>query len=670
MAVEIRAATYAALRTALAAGAYQEDQPVFVEGRAAAGDGGQGMGQVVAIGSLTDDDGVTLTGGSFAWKREDTGFVDPIWYGADPSGVASSSAAFQSAVDSGFVEVRPRTGIYLFDEKVLVPSAVAIVGVNTGIDDDGARGVTFYADDLLEDFIMENAGITEAPSDPFWHMGRIENIQFRANAALKTASGLNVGPFGDMAGVKNCRFYGFAVGLKVGGTASLTDIQVSANLETLSFYQCTKGLHFQSANYTASIRNLMLDNCALPVHFEDCKQPFHINIDQWHAENMPDADELFLIDNCAGSYVEVRAGSLDGTGSDSALAIVRVIRDDAVVKAKVKVASAYSTVGTHYILKDDDQSVQWTQAELTHGYSEILHNIPEVSPSGLGTMVHGKNFIRLAKRDGGETIYRVESTDSNFSHSFYQHSSAAYAGVKIQDGLTPYAVYAQFRGASALSYLNLFASSDAPYDGAESNGAFLRLVSTNARMGTADSGTTSLWTNNTERCAVDASGHFRPHADGTYTLGTSSLKWSEVFATNGTINTSDEREKRDIAPIDDRVLRAWSRVQFYQYRWIDSVETKGDAARVHFGVIAQRVKEAFEAEGLDAFSYGVLCYDKWDAAKEKWTDAEYDEAGNVVQPAVLVSEARPAGDRFGVRYEQALALECAYLRSRLGTLGA
>lgn len=148
---------------------------------------------------------------------------------------------------------------------------------------------------------------------------------------------------------------------------------------------------------------------------------------------------------------------------------------------------------------------------------------------------------------------------------------------------------------------------------------------------------------------------FQPTPDNTMSLGRAGSRWTTVYATTGTINTSDERQKQQIKPIDDAALRAWARVEYVQYKWNDAVEKKGNGARWHFGLIAQRVKEAFESEGLDAFEYGVLCYDAWEAQAE-----EIDDNG------VVVKRAQEAGNRYGVRYEEALALECAYLRSRLG----
>ena len=48
----------------------------------------------------------------------------------------------------------------------------------------------------------------------------------------------------------------------------------------------------------------------------------------------------------------------------------------------------------------------------------------------------------------------------------------------------------------------------------------------------------------------------------------------------------------------------------------------------------------------------MLCYDEWEEQP-----AEVNDDGAVIVPATQ------AGSRYGIRYEEALALECAYLRS-------
>ncbi|MBQ0114184.1 MAG: tail fiber domain-containing protein [Bacteroidales bacterium] len=172
-----------------------------------------------------------------------------------------------------------------------------------------------------------------------------------------------------------------------------------------------------------------------------------------------------------------------------------------------------------------------------------------------------------------------------------------------------------------------------------------------------------------------ASPYCRPYITNSTTLGDASHLWKEVFAANAIINTSDERQKQDIDVIDERVFKAWEKVNFVQYKFKSSVEEKGENARIHFGLIAQKVKEAFESEGLDGFKYGLLCYDEWEDEyeNEEVTDeqAVYDEDGNEIVPAKTHIEKKlvtKAGNAYGIRYSEALALECAYQRWTLDKL--
>lgn len=183
-------------------------------------------------------------------------------------------------------------------------------------------------------------------------------------------------------------------------------------------------------------------------------------------------------------------------------------------------------------------------------------------------------------------------------------------------------------------------------------------------LSTADSGTVStakISIGNAGAAAYDAIGvglDLVPYTDNVKELGSATARWKEVFAGNGTINTSDEREKEQISDIPEAVFRAWAKVNFVQFKWKSAVQEKGDKARIHMGLIAQQVKFAFESEGLDAFAYGLLCYDEWEARDDLLSDKD----GSVVIPG------NTAGNRYGIRYEEALALECAYTRYRLNQL--
>jgi hypothetical protein len=127
-----------------------------------------------------------------------------------------------------------------------------------------------------------------------------------------------------------------------------------------------------------------------------------------------------------------------------------------------------------------------------------------------------------------------------------------------------------------------------------------------------------------------------PSNNNALTSGSSTHRWKAVYAVNGTIQTSDENMKEEIGEIPEAVFKAWEKVKFVQYKFKDAVKEKGEKARFHIGLIAQRIVEAFEAEGLDAFSYGLVCRD---ALKD-------------------------GGEILSLRYDECLALECAYERNR------
>jgi len=109
---------------------------------------------------------------------------------------------------------------------------------------------------------------------------------------------------------------------------------------------------------------------------------------------------------------------------------------------------------------------------------------------------------------------------------------------------------------------------------------------------------------------------WRPTVDNVRALGTASFRYTVVYATTGTINTSDANQKQQIRNLSDAEQRTAQRVKklIRAFKWNDAVEAKGDEARIHFGVIAQEVQEAFAAEGLDASKYGLFCSDTWNTS--------------------------------------------------------
>jgi len=129
-------------------------------------------------------------------------------------------------------------------------------------------------------------------------------------------------------------------------------------------------------------------------------------------------------------------------------------------------------------------------------------------------------------------------------------------------------------------------------------------------------------------------GNVKGTFDNTYDLGTPSVRWDDVYATNGTIQTSDATEKDDIAALtaaEKRVGQACMGL-FKKFRWKSAKAEKGEAARTHLGIMAQEVEAIFVAEGLDPFAYGVLA--KGPTFDDVVEDV-VDENGNVNKRPVM-----------------------------------
>ena len=140
---------------------------------------------------------------------------------------------------------------------------------------------------------------------------------------------------------------------------------------------------------------------------------------------------------------------------------------------------------------------------------------------------------------------------------------------------------------------------------------------------------------------------FVPRSTNDTSMGQANFRWKDIIAASTAISTSDKRLKMNIEDVSDKVLDAWSKVSWKQFKMKDAVEQKGaDNARTHNGLIAQEIDEIFKKNKLNARDYGLFCYDEWNETT--------DGNGNKI----------PAGNQYSLRYEEALCLEAAYQRRR------
>jgi len=125
-----------------------------------------------------------------------------------------------------------------------------------------------------------------------------------------------------------------------------------------------------------------------------------------------------------------------------------------------------------------------------------------------------------------------------------------------------------------------------------------------------------------------------PSVDNVADLGANTNRFNDAYITNGVTTGSDANDKQDIETLSDAEQRVAVACKglLRKWRWKDAVEAKGDEARIHFGIIAQDLQAAFEAEGLDAGRYAMFI-------SNTWTDEETGEERT----------------RLGVRYHELLA---------------
>jgi hypothetical protein len=164
--------------------------------------------------------------------------------------------------------------------------------------------------------------------------------------------------------------------------------------------------------------------------------------------------------------------------------------------------------------------------------------------------------------------------------------------------------------------------------------------------------------------------------DNVIDLGQSNARFDDIYATNGTIQTSDRNEKQDIEELSEAEQRVAVACKglMRKFRWKDAVAEKGDNARIHFGIIAQDLQDAFAAEGLDAGKYAMFISSTWwetqtevpavEAVEAQ--DAVYDDEGNLVSEAVEAVEAQEAYIRTDTYDTAEEAPEGATERTRLG----
>lgn len=118
-----------------------------------------------------------------------------------------------------------------------------------------------------------------------------------------------------------------------------------------------------------------------------------------------------------------------------------------------------------------------------------------------------------------------------------------------------------------------------------------------------------------------------PSIDNTYDLGDSSYKWDNIYAVNGTIQTSDARMKTEVTLLSNKEKDAAKLMikEIGSWKWKKAIEEKGENARKHIGLTVQKAIEIMKSCDLDPFEYGFICYNKIEGKDEDIYGFRYSE---------------------------------------------
>lgn len=238
-----------------------------------------------------------------------------------------------------------------------------------------------------------------------------------------------------------------------------------------------------------------------------------------------------------------------------------------------------------------------------------------------GLIINGLNAINRSGSDVAITPYYIGGSTARLSGS-----------INVQ-GYTSRGTYS----ANVLDYDILPSGCGKGYENNSTTRGYIRVNSNPSQdfggsIRVSASGNMSLWFDGTQvGASLDAAGglttlgDIKFRDDGVNNIGSASRKPANIYATTGTINTSDERLKQQFRSLDEREKAAALEIKnsICLYKFNDAVDLKGDGARWHVGVKAQQVISILESHDLDAMSYAFVCFDEWEETSREAAGSRY-----------------------------------------------
>lgn len=141
---------------------------------------------------------------------------------------------------------------------------------------------------------------------------------------------------------------------------------------------------------------------------------------------------------------------------------------------------------------------------------------------------------------------------------------------------------------------------------------------------------------------MDSMWTFCPIVDDKMALGSPNHKWRTVYAINGTINTSDRNEKKEITELNSKITDFVLKLKPVSYKF-------KVGKRTHFGLIAQDVEETMTELGMTDMDFAGLCKDQKTKSVKKKVEIEG------IEREIDVDEPIEGQYTYGLRYEEFIA---------------
>ena len=133
----------------------------------------------------------------------------------------------------------------------------------------------------------------------------------------------------------------------------------------------------------------------------------------------------------------------------------------------------------------------------------------------------------------------------------------------------------------------------------------------------------------------------------TYTLGSSTYRWGQIYSTNSTISTSDRREKTEISG-SDLGLTFINELEPVKYQFSGSLSQSG---RTHYGLIAQDVSESLSrvSKHTDDFA-GYTVSETWTSGSDSGSVSNDKE--DIIKDYGSLDGFTLKETKYGLRYEE------------------